>query len=36
VGLAPERLAFATLAANMGSDFATIVNTMEKTLKEMG
>lgn len=35
VGLAPERLAFATLAANMGSDFAAIVNTMEKTLKEM-
>jgi coenzyme F420-reducing hydrogenase delta subunit len=35
VGLAPERLAFTTLAANMGSDFATIVKEMEATLKEM-
>jgi heterodisulfide reductase subunit A-like polyferredoxin/coenzyme F420-reducing hydrogenase delta subunit len=35
VGLAPERLAFATLAANMGSDFAAIVNDMENTLQAM-
>jgi quinone-modifying oxidoreductase, subunit QmoB len=35
VGLAPERLAFATLAANMGSDFAAIVNEMENTLKQL-
>jgi coenzyme F420-reducing hydrogenase delta subunit/Pyruvate/2-oxoacid:ferredoxin oxidoreductase delta subunit len=35
VGLQPQRLAFATLAANMGSDFAAIVNGMEKTLKEL-
>ena len=35
VGLAPERLAFATLAANMGSSFTTIVNDMETTLKEL-
>lgn len=36
VGLAPERLAFTTLAANMGSDFAAIVNDMEDTLKKLG
>jgi quinone-modifying oxidoreductase, subunit QmoB len=35
VGLAPERLAFATLAANMGSDFAATVDEMEATLKKM-
>jgi heterodisulfide reductase subunit A-like polyferredoxin/coenzyme F420-reducing hydrogenase delta subunit len=36
VGLAPERLTFATLAANMGTEFAAIVNEMEKNLREMG
>jgi heterodisulfide reductase subunit A-like polyferredoxin/coenzyme F420-reducing hydrogenase delta subunit len=35
VGLAPERLAFATLAANMGSDFAAIVKEMEAVLIKM-
>jgi coenzyme F420-reducing hydrogenase delta subunit len=35
VGLAPERLAFATLAANIGSDFAAIVKEMEAVLIKM-
>jgi heterodisulfide reductase subunit A-like polyferredoxin/coenzyme F420-reducing hydrogenase delta subunit len=36
IGLAPERLAFATLAANMGNEFAATVNAMESALKDMG
>jgi coenzyme F420-reducing hydrogenase delta subunit/Pyruvate/2-oxoacid:ferredoxin oxidoreductase delta subunit len=36
VGLEPERLAFASLASNMGSEFARIVGAMEERLKGLG
>ena len=36
IGLEKERIRFATIAANMGSDFARLVNEMETTLKNLG
>lgn len=35
-GLEPERLRFATLAANMGTDFRSIVVDMEQKIKDLG
>lgn len=35
-GLEPERLGFETLASNMGTEFASIVNDMDKKLRELG
>jgi coenzyme F420-reducing hydrogenase delta subunit len=36
VGLEPERIAFAGLASNMGSEFARLVSGMEERLKGLG
>jgi quinone-modifying oxidoreductase, subunit QmoB len=36
VGLGKERLLFATVAANMGADFSSIVMDMEERIKELG
>ncbi|HBN26592.1 MAG TPA: hypothetical protein DD405_03880 [Desulfobacteraceae bacterium] len=36
IGLEKERLAFVTLASNMGKDFCRIVNEMEERLKKLG
>jgi coenzyme F420-reducing hydrogenase delta subunit len=35
-GLEPERLRFATLAANMGTDFQAIVVDMDQKIRELG
>lgn len=35
IGLEKERLAFVTLASNMGKDFCRIVNEMEETIKKI-
>jgi heterodisulfide reductase subunit A-like polyferredoxin/coenzyme F420-reducing hydrogenase delta subunit len=36
VGLEPERVAFASIASNMGSEFARLVNGMEERLRALG
>ena len=36
LGFEPERLAYKTLASNMGTEFAQTVNAFEKTISELG
>ena len=36
LGFEPERLAYRTLASNMGTEFAEMVNAFEKAILELG